>query len=127
MLILTRNVTEDHPRVGGEKRATRNIRLNRWGSPPRGRGKDHISKDTDLDGRITPAWAGKSPYFGSIYLGNEDHPRVGGEKISFFFTGCSPKGSPPRGRGKAEPFQSLLVTMGITPAWAGKSFFQCFD
>lgn len=25
---------------------------------------------------------------------------MGGEKISFFFTGCSPRGSPPRGRGK---------------------------
>ena len=28
------------------------------------------------------------------------NPRVGGEKISFFFTGCSPKGYTPARAGK---------------------------
>ena len=46
---------------------------------------------------------------------------MGGEKISFFLTGCSPRGSPPRGRGKGKSLPEFVDCDGITPAWAGKS------
>ena len=50
-----------------------------------------------------------------------------GEKISFFFTGCSPRGSPPRMRGKVSVKLAPWVTEGITPAYAGKSWVHpCF-
>ena len=70
---------------------------------------------------ITPAYAGKSRYRSLCAAACRDHPRVCGEKISFFFTGCSPKGSPPRMRGKAEEQRRRCDVQRITPAYAGKS------
>ena len=69
-----------------------------------------------------------------------DHPRVGGEKLSCIsllgellesppqggekLRSREPafvvRGSPPRGRGKVELVQLLVVGDRITPAWAGK-------
>ena len=69
---------------------------------------------------ITPAYAGKSGLNVGCLLLGRDHPRVCGEKISFFFTGCSPRGSPPRMRGKARATASRAAPCGITPAYAGK-------
>ena len=53
--------------------------------------------------------------------GNEDHPRLCGEKceISTFRNTCF--GSPPPMRGKVQPLHRLSVLLGITPAYAGKS------
>ena len=45
---------------------------------------------------------------------------MGGEKFVDECHFCKNLGSPPRGRGKAEPFKSLLIAVGITPARAGK-------
>ena len=50
-----------------------------------------------------------------------DHPRVCGEKRLSFFQHCERVGSPPRMRGKANPLLAVLVSVGITPAYAGKS------
>ena len=74
------NPKEDHPRVGGEKMDTSRYVLSLKGSPPRGRGKAIEDIKSDMEARITPAWAGKS--ISSRHLSNiaEDHPRVGGEK-----------------------------------------------
>ena len=60
-LIVRRVVlkSEDHPRVGGEKRANLVPMTPNKGSPPRGRGKETVSMDPDMTIRITPAWAGK--------------------------------------------------------------------
>ena len=49
-----------------------------------------------------------------------DHPRMGGEKILEPSMGVGNFGSPPRGRGKAEPVAAGNCLPGITPAWAGK-------
>ena len=52
----------------------------------------------------------------------KDHPRVCGEKdISVSSSGLLP-GSPPRMRGKAKEVAKALDKIGITPAYAGKSF-----
>ena len=71
----------------------------------------------------------------------KDHPRVGGEKAATFRAVCGPKGSPPRGRGKAcgraapraqkgdHPRVGgekvcaglgMRKTMGSPPRWRGK-------
>ena len=112
----------DHPRVGGEKAALLNRRPTRRGSPPRGRGKGRCRFHRTVPCRITPAWAGKrQPSFWPC-AGRWDHPRVGGEKAQNNKKVKSSLGSPPRGRGKAAIERVWKQWLGITPAWAGKSF-----
>ena len=50
---------QDHPRVGGEKLASRPSKRPVWGSPPRGRGKALTVCRRLSSLGITPAWAGK--------------------------------------------------------------------
>ena len=113
----------DHPRVGGEK-------FERWlnygygrGSPPRGRGKARRSLILIYAIGITPAWAGKRSRFYCMKIFKRDHPRVGGEKLMPPRMGFWLRGSPPRGRGKAEERFFILFHDRITPAWAGKRHF----
>ena len=54
------DVTEDHPRVGGEKRLILFVLRAVPGSPPRGRGKDKAEHLVQHHIGITPAQAGKS-------------------------------------------------------------------
>ena len=113
--------SRDHPRVGGEKSAFDSSGKFIGGSPPRGRGKVKELSLIGVTDRITPAWAGKRHSMHKRKTCAEDHPRVGGEKYRSSRTSMCVKGSPPRGRGKAEAFQALLIAVRITPAWAGKS------
>ena len=48
---------------------------------------------------------------------------MGGEKQKLQSTRITLIGSPPRGRGKDGNEVQLIAAEGITPAWAGKSFF----
>ena len=68
--------------MGGEKKKGGSPEKSGLGSPPHGRGK---GKPTDLENlykRITPAWAGKSQLSGKQLRYEEDHPRMGGEKLA---------------------------------------------
>ena len=112
---------EDHPRVGGEKTHRTFTRAVMWGSPPRGRGKGPGDRASGCGLRITPAWAGKSPFLRSRFLLWGDHPRVGGEKSHPCPCPAGLLGSPPRGRGKVRRDHRRRRSPGITPAWAGKS------
>ena len=70
---------------------------------------------------ITPALAGKRLSPVTPYNPPSDYPRMGGEK-SDKATPCGYiLGSPPHGREKVPVLLMLLVYIGITPAWAGKS------
>ena len=101
------SITEDHPRVGGEKLQELTGLRNTRGSPPRGRGK-----------ACRPV---------GISALTRDHPRVGGEKSDPSDLRLSTPGSPPRGRGKGRYSPPTATATGITPAWAGKSrLFICF-
>ena len=116
-----RMALQDHPRMGGEKSISIRFAQDAAGSPPHRRGKGcchHLM--VFVDG-ITPAWAGKRAARGGSSSSSWDHPRVGGEKYCMLL--CCPAGwgSPPRGRGKVNNFQSCADAPGITPAWAGKS------
>ena len=107
--------------MGGEKLSSILSSSSTVGSPPRGRGKGGGIGGTRAFLGITPAWAGKSMKKTLAQDFPQDHPRVGGEK-----GGGNPfprvgTGSPPRGRGKGCTFSDGLFSVGITPAWAGKS------
>ena len=90
------------------------------GSPPRGRGKVDGPPAQVGRGRITPAQAGRSPYFLYGKKDYKDHPRIGGEKAELTAAVISAMGSPPRGRGKVSLSDPENAARGITPAWAGK-------
>ena len=111
---------KDHPRVGGEKVMCNSRDGARLGSPPRGRGKAAPRQRAHLARWITPAWAGKSQLKQTGLTMQEDHPRVGGEKMCCTAMEFRSSGSPPRGRGKVLFTVEFLPGSGITPAWAGK-------
>ena len=69
---------------------------------------------------ITPAYAGKSPLFQNVRQCIEDHPRLCGEKGAFPALSHRELGSPPPMRGKAGDRNVFPLTVGITPAYAGK-------
>ncbi len=105
----------------GEKRRLQYGWLQRQGSPPHVRGKGLVRAAMAVRQGITPACAGKSNSRIFKDWAAQDHPRVCGEK-----QGCnpcidSPRGSPPRMRGKGDGTGYRLVQIGITPAYAGKS------
>ena len=77
---LSRQLTGDHPRVGGEKHAAPFHNAVCVGSPPRGRGKGGLLSAGLYDLGITPAWAGKRRNRKLRRRMRQDHPRVGGEK-----------------------------------------------
>ena len=74
--------------------------------------------------RITPACAGKTVHRTKIKLPKKDHPRVCGENmvtpIKLYFW----LGSPPRVRGKRFIESSLPKHDRITPACAGKTYYE---
>ena len=133
----------DHPRVGGEKKQCSLLEDNGVGSPPHGRGKvltnglvhgiDGITPARRgkvdvlfwglVDGRITPAQAGKMRRQPGCPRPRQDHPRVGGEKLGLLGGAGALVGSPPRGRGKEPRRPSSQDRHGITPAWAGKRLY----
>ena len=88
------------------------------------RGKAAYAGEVCLAARITPAYAGKSlPLLSSMCI-SEDHPRLCGEKGSSVPGGDCFWGSPPPMRGKGELPCPVNGLNGITPAYAGKSFFD---
>ena len=77
---VSKSIVWDHPRVCGEKlNSTACFRLES-GSPPRMRGKASFHADPHDEGRITPAYAGKSGGHHDALHQVQDHPRVCGEK-----------------------------------------------
>ena len=90
----------DHPRVCGEKLLMNLVPLREQGSPPRMRGKDATRWLSNINSRITPAYAGKSLLISSSALSSRDHPRVCGEKQHEPAGQHRCLGSPPRMRGK---------------------------
>ena len=92
--------SEDHPRLCGEKCNIQNGRCNDTGSPPPVRGKAvRLTLFPPASG-ITPACAGKRSNEEEMVSGNEDHPRLCGEKLTVFINNINSSGSPPPVRGK---------------------------
>ena len=95
-------VTEDHPRLCGEK--------------------DSMTDQREQPHRITPAYAGKSFRKTAVRHAIKDHPRLCGEKLLGNKNVRERQGSPPPMRGKVAGIAALIAIFGITPAYAGKSF-----
>ena len=90
----------DHPRVCGEKKAELTPDELSRGSPPRMRGKVHVSPGQVGGVGITPACAGKRTKHTAARWARRDHPRVCGEKPNRIVWEHWKEGSPPRMRGK---------------------------
>ena len=95
-----------------------------WGSPPRVRGKVVSASSNKVHVGITPACAGKSQPERLAAVGQQDHPRVCGEKRRTHQCPAASSGSPPRVRGKAVGYRIDTIEEGITPACAGKRQYQ---
>ena len=104
----------------GEKSFSKSPASSRRGSPPRVRGKGGIGIYSTFTHGITPACAGKSCSGCCSCSCAGDHPRVCGEKSKEVAEYASKAGSPPRVRGKVEPFKGSMYQSRITPACAGK-------
>ena len=96
----------DHPRLCGEK----------W---------YQLATSEEIP-RITPAYAGKSQKPDGISTLHGDHPRLCGEKQHMKGMLLSELGSPPPMRGKVIAAGEATHNLGITPAYAGKSFNELF-
>ena len=117
----------DHPRVCGEKSTRHILMAHATGSPPRMRGKAEPEAAPRPALRITPAYAGKSPWPCTAGQRHEDHPRVCGEKSVRRSDSRVSQGSPPRMRGKEAEWAALWQHYRITPAYAGKSSARAVD
>ena len=115
---------EDHPRVCGEEQSAPIKAIANLGSPPRMRGREARNPPGTPGTRITPAYAGKRPTSASPRLSPEDHPRVCGEESLNRFQGLVKFGSPPRMRGRVTKYVCKPQGVGITPAYAGKSYIE---
>ena len=91
------------------------------GSPPRVRGKLVDLYNEYYGNRITPACAGKTVPFVKQRKCKEDHPRVCGENVKWYFVTHKTIGSPPRVRGKLVIAIYTHSYGRITPACAGKT------
>ena len=111
----------DHPRVCGEKFLKQVESLSYLGSPPRMRGKVHLTAYFFIIWGITPACAGKSCRRCPQRSRSRDHPRVCGEKADNDYDEKPIEGSPPRMRGKDSDGGQRASASRITPAYAGKS------
>ena len=112
---------EDHPRGCGE-----NFTKTRPGgadiaSPPRMRGKLSATPHCRIQGRITPAGAGKTMKEVPCVCVDEDHPRRCGENMMPNIFRSASQGSPPQVRGKRTRLYCNLTDNRITPADAGKT------
>ena len=110
------------PAYAGKSDKEERSKLAEMGSPPPMRGKDVIQLFDRIFCGITPAYAGKSMLDTLNEYAVQDHPRLCGEKSSGIVTSVPPSGSPPPMRGKGSRITKAGVRIGITPAYAGKSF-----
>ena len=107
--------------MGGENGRLHGLDEEGAGSSPRGRGKPHRPGFHGRDGRLIPAWAGKTSVSKSSTDGTRAHPRVGGENRDDGDRAAPDAGSSPRGRGKPGTRVSGSSQAGLIPAWAGKT------
>ena len=113
-------LSEDHPRMCGEKDTVGLSSTNQVGSPPHVRGKGSPWLCLRFLLRITPACAGKRNPCWNRWAITQDHPRMCGEKLSDLPPQKSTLGSPPHVRGKVNRTFAIPASKGITPACAGK-------
>ena len=70
---------------------------------------------------LIPAWAGKTMSMVGYLSVWWAHPRVGGENACNSLGALLALGSSPRGRGKPGDVNQRSASIGLIPAWAGKT------
>ena len=110
-----------HPRVGGENDLLQRVAPVTQGSSPRGRGKLFQTERDALIAGLIPAWAGKTNSARRRTSGKRAHPRVGGENLVGWSPARGRRGSSPRGRGRPALTMLRASSVGLIPAWAGKT------
>ena len=85
------------------------------------RGKLSATPHCRIQGRITPAGAGKTMKEVPCVCVDEDHPRRCGENSACTGFCTVLGGSPPQVRGKHAAQKARFLTLRITPAGAGKT------
>ena len=110
----------DHPRVCGEKQATKRPCLRFAGSSPRVRGEGPRRMRGGLRPRIIPACAGRRQREACAPRPLQDHPRVCGEKGAKWRNRIAHQGSSPRVRGEVNIPRLAAWLKGIIPACAGR-------
>ena len=85
------------------------------------RGKLSATPHCRIQGRITPAGAGKTMKEVPCVCVDEDHPRRCGENSACTGFCTVLGGSPPQVRGKLDYALGDIVAVWITPAGAGKT------
>ena len=114
------SISPRRPCIRREKHSAASFQTGGAGSSPHTRGKLIAVIQVDVQRRITPAYAGKSPRHTSCHAITRDHPRIRGEKPWVQIVRYMRIGSPPHTRGKAIPKTTAATTARITPAYAGK-------
>ncbi len=94
----------------------------KMGSPPRMRGAQCYLKCLFTLIGITPAYAGRTILWSGLGINHRDHPRVCGAHWDSSLESCLIGGSPPRMRGALCPGNVIDDNMGITPAYAGRTW-----
>src|SRR5690625_4578975 len=79
-------------------------------------------KNLLVQGRITPAYAGKTRLCQNKRLCIRDHPRVCGKDKRHCNRSTTKRGSPPRMRERLDYARIKDFASGITPAYAGKTY-----
>ena len=80
-----------------------------------------LTYDELMDGRITPAYAGKTELNKLKVSASEDHPRVCGKDPKKWILRTHKLGSPPRMRERRGTAATFIEKHRITPAYAGKT------
>ena len=110
-----------HPRSRGENLASTMPTWSATGSSPLTRGKRVIVVFGNVEVRLIPAHAGKTPLKNQHTKQNAAHPRSRGENAEVLYVGEDVIGSSPLTRGKPGPTRTLAGSHGLIPAHAGKT------
>ena len=121
-LSFLNKLREDHPRIRGKDGLKISQSARNRGSPPHTRERLKAFAMLMAAARITPAYAGKTLIQLEYEIGIQDHPRIRGKDCNPLpFSGCS-MGSPPHTRERRKKETARTMQVGITPAYAGKTF-----
>ena len=108
-----------HPRAGGDGLFADIIPIPGTGSPPRGRGRPGAHVGSIGGPRLTPARAGTASGWCRSRKISRAHPRAGGDGPVNGSGDASPRGSPPRGRGRPRDSNSSISLVRAHPRAGG--------
>ena len=121
VVVRTRTLPGDHPRVRGEHRLCSATGVRFAGSSPRARGAPRPRGRQGDHRGIIPACAGSTHPCRPRRPARRDHPRVRGEHGKGARVGPDPAGSSPRARGALTLTYPGDWEVGIIPACAGST------